>query len=158
MKSNFHLISNNRILSKFSNRTLLSPTGRTNHLPTTFKNTTKFITNDKSNITEKNKGIGNCNEKEVIYAAQFYKHKFLYIRHTEEKFSERFSKHATKLKTGHTKMINDNLNVTILSNNIKAAFARRYHEDKRICKLKTSALHGFNTQISDYTKEMYNFY
>ena len=32
--------------------------------------------------------------------------------------------------------INDDLNVTILQNNIKTAAARRYHEDKWIYKLK----------------------
>ena len=50
------------------------------------------------------------------------------------------------------------LNVTILQNNIKTAAARRYHEDKWICKLKTLAPHGLNTEIGDYAKEMYNFY
>ena len=49
--------------------------------------------------------------------------------------------------------------MTILQNNIKpAAAARRYHEDKWICKLKTLASHGLNTEIGDYAKEMYNFY
>ena len=48
--------------------------------------------------------------------------------------------------------------VIILQNNIKTAAARRYHEDKWICKLKTLALHGLNTEIGDYAKEMYNFY
>ena len=31
--------------------------------------------------------------------------------------------------------LNDDLNVTILESNIKTATARRYHEDKWICKL-----------------------
>ena len=54
--------------------------------------------------------------------------------------------------------INDNLNVTILSNNIKTAATRRYHEDKWICKLKTLAPHGLNSKTGEYAKEMYNFY
>ena len=54
--------------------------------------------------------------------------------------------------------INNNLNVTVLKNNIKNAAARRYQEDKWICKLKTLAPHGWNTEIGDYAEEMYNFY
>ena len=54
--------------------------------------------------------------------------------------------------------LNDDLNVTILQNNIKTAAARRYHEHKWICKLKALAPYGLNTEIGDYTKEMYNFY
>ena len=54
--------------------------------------------------------------------------------------------------------LNDDLNVTILQNNIKTAAARRYLEDKWICKLKPLAPDCFNTKIGDYAKEMYNFY
>ena len=46
--------------------------------------------------------------------------------------------------------LNNDLSVTILQNKIKTAAARRYHEDKRICKLKTLAPHGLNT--GDYAK------
>ena len=61
-------------------------------------NTAKFITNDKFNITEKIKGIGNCKEREIIYAAQCSKHKVLYIGHTREHFSELLSKHRYDIK------------------------------------------------------------
>ena len=54
--------------------------------------------------------------------------------------------------------LNDDLNVTILQNNIKTAVARRYFEDKWICKLKTLAPDVLNIEIGDYAKEMYNFY
>ena len=54
--------------------------------------------------------------------------------------------------------LNDDLNVTILENNIKTASARRFHEDKWICKLKTVAPNGLNTEIGDYAIEMHNFY
>ena len=46
----------------------------------------------------------------------------------------------------------------MLQNNIKTAAARRYHEDKWICKQKNLAPHGLNTEIGDYAKEMYSFY
>ena len=76
---------------------------------------------------------------------------------------------ATTSKTGQTTAklqknfhesdnINDDLNVTILQNNIKTAAARRSHEDKWICKLNILAPHGLKTEIGDYAKEIYNFY
>ena len=37
-------------------------------------------------------------EKEIIYAAQCSKHKVLYIGHTGEQLSERFSKHRYDIK------------------------------------------------------------
>ena len=51
--------------------------------------------------------------------------------------------------------VKNDLNKIILQNNIKTAAARRYHEDKRICELKTSAPHGLNTETGEYAKEMY---
>ena len=83
----------------------------------------------------------------IQYAAQCSKRKVLYIGHTEEQLSERFSKHRydVESKPGNSELakhfhenhyINDDLNVTILQNNIKTAAARRYHEDKWIYKLK----------------------
>ena len=53
---------------------------------------------------------------------------------------------------------NDNLTVTISQSNIKTVTARRYHEGKYICKLKTVAPHGLNNEIGEYAKELYNFY
>ena len=132
-------------------------------------NRTKLITNDKLNITEKIKGTGNFREKEIIYAAQYSKYKILYIGHTEGQLSERFSKHRYDIKNTpdnsqlakhfhESHNLIDDRNVTILQNNIKTAAPRRYYKDKWICKLKTLAPHGSNTETGDYTKEMYNFY
>ena len=166
MKSHFHLISNDPKLSKIfeqlpivtypknklvsdyllkngiANQQLHSNValcGKWKLCP--LVNTTKLITNGKLNITEKIKGTGNCKEKEVIYAAQCSKHKVLYIGHTGEELSERFSKHRHDIKNrphnselakhfpgSHN--VNYNLNVTILESNIKTAVARRYHEEK----------------------------
>ena len=113
-------------------------------------NTTKLIPSDKLNIMEKIKGTGNCKEREIIYAAQCSKNKVLYIGHTGEQLSERFSKHCYDIKNRadnselakkfhESQNLNNDLNVTILQNNIKTAVARRYHEDKWICKLISSA-------------------
>ena len=88
---------------------------------------------------------------------------------TGEQLSERFSKHRCDIKSRpdnselakhfhENHNLSDDLNATILENNIKSAAARRYHEDKWICKLKTLAPNGLNTEIGDYAKEMKNFY
>ena len=129
-------------------------------------NTAKLITNDKLNITGKIKGTGNCKEREIIYAAQCSKYKVLYIGHTGEQLAESLSKHCYDIKNRpdnselakhfyESNNLNNDLNVTILQNNIKTAATRRYHEDKWICKLKSLAPHGLNT---DSAKEMYSFY
>ena len=78
-----------------------------------------------------------CKEREIIYAAQCSKHKVLYIGYTGEQLSERFSKHRCDIKNrpGNSELakhfheshnLNNDLNVTILQNNIKTAAARRY--------------------------------
>ena len=132
-------------------------------------NTAKLITNDKLNITKKIKGTGNCKEREIIYVAKCSKHKVLYITHTGEQCSERFSKHRYDIKnipdnSELAKHFNENhnlsndFNVTLLQSNIKTAAARRHHENKCICKLKTLYPDGLNTEIGGYAKEMYNFY
>ena len=129
---------------------------------------TKFITNDKLTITGK-KGTRNCKEREIIYVAQCSKHKVLHIRHAGKQLSERFSKYRCDIKNRpdnrklakhfhESHSLIDDLNVSILRNNIKTAAARRYHENKWICKLKPLAPHGLNIEIDDYAKEMYNFY
>ena len=187
-KNNLHLISSDSRLSKifkqktsvtyrknkfFSDHLLKSdianqqPCGKCKLCLQT--NTVKLITNNKLNITEKIKGAGNCWEREIIYPSQCSKLKVLYIGNTGEQLSERFSKHRYDIKNRpdnselakhfhESHNLNNDLNVTILQNNIKTAAARRYHEDKWICKLKTLAPHGLNTEIGDYAKEMYNFY
>ena len=93
----------------------------------------------------------------------------LYTGNIGEQVLESFSKHCYDIKNrpGNSQLaknflenynINDNLNVTILQYNIKIAAARRDHEEKWVCKIKTLVLHGLNTEIGDYAKEMYNFY
>ena len=194
LKNNFHLISSDPELSKIfkqkptvtygKNKSLsdhllendianqqlhsnVAPCGKCKVCPQI--NTAKLITNDKLNITEKIKGTGNCKEREIIYAAQCSKHKVLYIGHTGEQLSERFSKHCYNFKNRpdnselakhfhENHNLSDHLNVTILENNIKTAVARRYHEGKWICKLTTLATNALNTEIGDYAKEMCNFY
>ena len=61
-------------------------------------NTAKFINDDKLNITERIKATGNWKNRQVIYAAQCCKHKFLYFGQIGEQLSERFSKHCYDIK------------------------------------------------------------
>ena len=109
LKNNFHLISSYPKLSKLFKQKLtityrrnkslsdhllkndianqqlhsnVTPCGKCKLCPQ--MNTAKLITNGKLNITEKIKGTGNCNEREIIYAAQCSKNKVLYIGHTWE--------------------------------------------------------------------------
>ena len=90
---------------------------------------------------------------------------YRYIAYTGEQISEHFSTHHCDIinrpdnselvkcfRENHN--INDNYHETTLQNNIKTAAAQGYQEDKWICKLKTSAPHGLNTEICDYAKRM----
>ena len=61
-------------------------------------NTVKLITNFKLNMKEKIKGTRNCKEREVIFAAQCFNDKVLYIGHSGEQLLERFSKHRYDIK------------------------------------------------------------
>ena len=72
---------------------------------------------------------------------------------TGEQLYERFFRHSYGIKNRpdnselgknflKSHNLNDDLNVTILQNNIKNAVARRYHEDKWICRLKTLVPQG----------------
>ena len=84
----------------------------------------------------------------------------------QEVLSEYFSKHRYDIKSrpDNSKLakqfqdnhdINDNLNVTILQNNIKNAAAQKYHEGKWVCRPKPLALDRLNIEAGDCAKEMY---
>ena len=94
---------------------------------------------------------------------QCSKHKILCIGSKWENLSECYSKlrYDKKNRPDNSKLgkhfhkihiINDNLNVTILQNNIKTAAGLRYHEDEWIGKLKALAPHGLNTETGDNAK------
>ena len=83
---------------------------------------------------------------------------FIAILQTTLRRQKQARQHRTSKHFHKSHSLNDDLNVTILQNNIKTAAARRYHEGKWICKLKSLAPDGLNTEIGDYAKEIYNFY
>ena len=87
-------------------------------------------------MTEKIKVL-ETTRKGKSFTPQCSKHTILYIRHTGEQLSECFSKHRYDIKNRpdiseiakhfhESHNINNNLNVSILQNNIKSAAARRY--------------------------------
>ena len=82
---------------------------------------------------------------------------FVFSVGTDPKLSKILKQKSTLIYRKN-RLLSDYLNhyviVTIVQSNIKIAAARRYHEDKWICKLKTLVLHGLNTEISEYAKEM----
>ena len=93
----------------------------------------------------------------------------MYIGRTREQLSEHFSKHCNDIQNRsentqfakrfhQSRNVNDDLNATILQNNIRTSAAGRYPEDKLMCRLKTLAQYTLNTETDDYTKEIYNFY
>ena len=169
LKNNFHHITNDPKLSKIfpckptvayrKNKTLsnylvkteitkqehrippsVSPCGKCKKLCPLI-NTNKEITNVHAKITQKIQATGNCRSKNLIYAAQCSKHNLIYIGHTGEQLSDKFSKHryditkrpenselAHHFHKDHN--IENDLNVTILQCNVKKTAARLHFEDK----------------------------
>ena len=68
-------------------------------------------------------------------------------------FVKMFCKFFTRKKFNESHNLNNDLNVTILQNNIKTAATRSYHDDKWICKLKALAPHGLNTELVTMLKK-----
>ena len=129
-------------------------------------NTNTSITNTQKGLSFKLRDGGNCKSSGVIYAAQCKIHNLIYIGHTGEKLSERFSKHRYDIKkrpdnselarhfhVNHD--IDNDMDVTILQSNINETAARLYFEDKWICQLQTLQPTGINAEVNAYAREMY---
>ena len=97
--------------------------------------------------------------KYVVYYEDI-KHKLLCIRHTRDHYNinNRADNRELAKYLHESHNLNDDLNVSMLQNNRKAATRQMYHKVKLIHKLKTLVPHVLNTEIGDYTKEMCNFY
>ena len=131
--------------------------------------TNNTISNEHCNITININTEGTCKSKQIIYAGKCTEHKLLYIGHTGEQLSSRFSKHrydinnrpennelSKHLSTNHD--INNSLKVQILQDNLPNKAMRKFYEDLWICRLQTLQPTGLNTEIGAYAKEMYSCY
>jgi len=106
----------------------------------------------------------------VIYAARCKIHDVIYIGHTGEELSQRFSKHRYDAKkrpdnnelAKHVSKYNHDfdkdIDITILKNNIKTAPEREIMEDKLICLLGACRPNGLSVDLNAYGKEMYATY
>ena len=113
---------------------------------------------------------GNCKSNNVIYAARCKVHDLIYVGHTGEELSQRFSKHRydaskrpenTELSKHIAKHHHDferDIDITILKSNLKTVPERELFEDKFICSLGTKSPNGLNVDLGSYGKEMYDSY
>ena len=131
-------------------------------------NTSTSIRNTIRNINYSIKDGGTCKSKGLIYAATCKKHDLIYIGHTGEKLSDRFSKHRYDIKNrpdnselashfhqGHS---TDDMEIKILQSGLNSKIQRELYEDKWICKLQTLKPSGLNTETNAYAKELYQCY
>ena len=110
--------------------------------------TSDTITNTKKKITINLTDGGNCQTKNLIYAARCKKHDAIYVGQTGEKLCDRFSKHRYDIKSRpdnselaehfHKNHEEDDMEVLLLQTGLsKSKLQREYYEDKWICRLQT---------------------
>ena len=132
---------------------------------------TNFITNIQSGETCFTSG-GKCNTGDTIYAAEFTKHKLIYVRHSSQKLSSRFNGHPSDVnvkpksyKLAHHFHGNKECNIKrdlivyILQDNVTGLRDKReYFEDPWIMRLDTKAPHGMNTDLKHFAKIHYELF
>ena len=128
--------------------------------------TTECIANEKRNITMKLKDGGNCQSRNLIYAAICKRHNKIYVGQTGDTLCDRFSKHRYDIKKRpdnselaehfHKNHQDGDLKVLILQTGLSKSRAQReYFEDKWICTLQTLQSSGINKELHQYGKDMY---
>ena len=124
------------------------------------------ITNSQNDIKFNIKDGGSCKTTGVIYAATCTKHNLIYIGHTGEKLSDRFSKHRYDIKqrpdnselAAHFHQdhdISSDMRIQILQSGIRSLPEREFYEDKWICRLQTLQPTGMNMETHHYAREVY---
>ena len=124
------------------------------------------VTNKKTGLQVKIKPGATCQTKGIIYAVYCKKCDLIYVGHTGDSMSERFSKHKYDIRkrpqqnelAEHCHGTHDpekDLEIYILEHGIPELGRRELLEDKYICKLQTMQPHGLNINIHSYAKEMY---
>ena len=102
-----------------------------------------------------------------MYAAWCKKHKLTYVGQTGGKLCDRFSKHRYDIKkrpennelsehfhTDHD--VDKDLGVVILEKlQVETSEARKFYEDRWICKLQSFQPDGINVDVGAYAKGMY---
>ena len=89
----------------------------------------------------------------------------MYIGHTENTMSERYSKHKYDIKNRPSNCdlakhchrdhdLEKDIEVSIIDHGIQDLDERRRAEDKYICRLQTFGT-GINTELGPYAREMY---
>ena len=127
--------------------------------------TSNSITNEKKGICIRPKDGGNCQSKELIYAARCKTHKTIYVGHTGETLAKRFGKHkwdvhnrpensdlAQHFNKNHK---DEDMEVMILQAGLRKKEEREHHEDKWICLLQTLQPDDINRETHQYAKDMY---
>ena len=124
------------------------------------------ISNENTGVTIKIKKGGTCKSTGVIYAVNCKKCKSIYVGHSGDPMSNRYSKHKYDITkrpeqnelSSHCHKNHDlekDLEVYIIDYGIPKLEQREHLEDKYICKLQTLHPQGLITRIGPYAKEMY---
>ena len=119
-------------------------------------------------LTKRLFGGGTCKTSNVIYAARCKIHDKLYVGHTGEALSTRFSKHRYDIgkrpnnselaEHFHEDHSMSDLEVTILESGFKSSAERQRAEDKWMCRLQTLSPAGLNKDCHGYAKEVYKMF
>ena len=147
-----HVVGSDILSSQVTLNNPTLPCGKCKKTCHLINKTSKLIncTNGRSVII--NSG-GNCKSKKVIYAARCKVHDLIYVGHTGEELSQRFSKHRydaskrpdnTELSKHIAKYHHDferDIDITVLKSNLETVPERELFED-----------------LGSYGKEMYDSY
>ncbi|XP_066926568.1 uncharacterized protein [Clytia hemisphaerica] len=119
-------------------------------------------------ITKRVTNGGSCKTKNVVYAARCKIHDKLYVGHTGEALSTRFSKHSYDIgkrpknselaEHFHRDHSFADLEVMILESDFSSSAERERAEDKWMCRLQTLAPSGLNKDCHGYAKEVYQMF
>ena len=136
------------------------------------------ILNSNKTVVNKNNGTkvdikqgANCKTTGIIYAINCKKCEQIYVGHTGDSMSERWSKHKYDVKNRPTQNelathchkdhdLEKDIEVFILDHGIHPLEERKRLEDKYICKLQTLQSNdgGMNRETGPYAKEMYQLW
>ena len=130
------------------------------------------IVNTKTNRSVPVVG-GNCQSRDVVYAARCKKCDLLYIGHTGEAIKTRFSKHrwdaknrpkncelAKHIHSSPDHNFDRDVEISIIKSGFKCTEDRERAEDKQACLLGCVTPMGINeiNALGDYAKEMYDLH